>query len=125
MVSYRNPGGNRVKPTGYYILIEMEEVKNEIQDGALKGFSMGSIEENKREQSGHDVGVIRKFGPTVFKSFAGIDDSANVKERCFQYGVKVGDRVEFNRYDGKIPRHPKFSNYRIIQDQHIVGVYDD
>lgn len=112
-----------MKPTGYYILVEVEEVHQEVQEGALKGFQMTSNNENEREQEGHDVGVVLAFGPTAFTGFKGIDDKWDRDRRAEEWGVKVGDKVEFQRYDGKKPRHPDYQNCRLIQDQHIQGVY--
>ena len=84
---------------------------------------MASNTENEREKNGHDVGVIRSFGPTCFTGFKGIDESGDVAQRAKDYGVKIGDKVEFNRYDGKTPRNREFKDFRLIQDEHIVGVY--
>jgi co-chaperonin GroES (HSP10) len=97
----------------------MEEV-SEVSEG---GIVIATKVEHEREQNGHDVGVIKAFGPTCFMGFKGIDESLVTESRAMSYGVKVGDKVEFNRYDGKKPRDPKLENYRLIQDEHIVGVY--
>lgn len=119
-----------MRPTGYYILIEMETVEQTITEGALKDFVLHSPDENQREQTGHDVGVIKDFGPTVFTGFAGIPEEkgnttfSNI-DRAEMWGCKVGDKVEFNRYDGKVPRMEGYENYRIIQDQHIIAVIED
>jgi len=115
----------KIKPTGYYVLIKMEEVKETIEEGALKGFQLSTGEDHKRQQDGHDVGRIEGFGPNCYRGFRGIDDNASLEERALQYGCKVGDQVEFNRYDGKQPRHLEEGNYRIIQDEHIIGVYSN
>jgi co-chaperonin GroES (HSP10) len=108
-----------MRPTGYYVLIEMEEV-SQVSEG---GIIMSTGTEHDREQNGHDVGVVISFGPTCFMGFKGISEELDLEDRCLAYGVSVGEKVEFNRYDGKIPRDPSFSNCRLIQDEHIVGVY--
>ena len=57
--------------------------------------------------------------------FKGIDDNLPVEKRAELYGVKIGDLVEFTRYDGKPPRKEEGAGlYRMIQDQHIIGAYD-
>ena len=112
-----------IKPTGYYVLIEMEEVSQQVTEGVLKGFVMASDTEHEREQAGHDVGIIRALGPTSFSGYEGCDAETSTG-RAEQWGVKVGDKVEFNRYDGKVPRYPDFENFRIIQDHHIIGVIE-
>jgi hypothetical protein len=125
----------------------MEEVEQKdeklIEGSELILAAPKTKKENKdlaeREQNGHDRGIVRAFGPTVFEGFRGIDSemeyqepngpthirSTTSEERAEQYGVKVGDQVEFNRYDGKIPRETDYANFRIIQDEHIIGVYDE
>lgn len=111
----------KLNATGYYILVEMEEVES-ISDG---GIVMFTSKEHEREQGGHDVGIVRDIGPTAFCGYAGIDTELPVIERAKAYGLSVGDKVEFNRYDGKTPRHPEYGNFRIIQDQHLIGRYKD
>ena len=129
-----------IKPTGYYVLIKMEEIDKTVTEGALEGFVLQSGDEHDREQTGHDVGIVEAFGPTCFAGYQGIDEkvwvggpvskdnpgcrSCTATERAEQWGVQVGDKVEFNRYDGKVPRHPDFQNHRIIQDAHIIGVIE-
>lgn len=110
-----------IKPCGYYILIKMETVEQTVKDGALEGFVLTTTAENEREQSGHDVGVLVALGPTSFSGFQGIN-AIGSEGRAKQWGVNIGDKVEFNRYDGKIPSDPEYKDYRIITDSHILGV---
>lgn len=112
-----------IKPTGYYILVKMEEIENTITEGALEGFVLANDEQHEREQTGHDIGVVIAFGPTVFSGFAGID-AGTAGERCKQWGIAEGDKVEFNRYDGKVPSHPDFKDYRIIQDAMVIATIE-
>jgi len=112
-----------IKPTGYYVLVKMELVEQTVSDGALAGFVIATKEEHQREQSGHDVGTLVALGPTAFNGFQGVVGTDAVV-RAAEWGVKIGDKVEFNRYDGKTPSHPDFKDYRIIQDAHIIGVID-
>lgn len=109
-----------LKPVGYYVLIKMEKVENTTPGGIV----IATKAEHEREQTGHDVGELVSFGPNSFSGFNGINGD-NVEQRAKEWGVIAGDKVEFNRYDGKIPAHPDFKNYRIIQDAHIIGVIDD
>ncbi len=112
-----------IKPCGYYVLVKMEAVEQTVSDGALAGFVLSSNDEHEREQSGHDVGTLVALGPTAFVGFQGVDGEA-AHIRAEQWGVSIGNKVEFNRYDGKIPSHPDFKDYRIIQDAHIIGVIE-
>jgi co-chaperonin GroES (HSP10) len=108
-----------LNPVGYYVLVRVEKVE-QVSAG---GIVIASNTENKREQEGHDVGVVESFGPTCFTGFRGVNDEDSTEDRCKSIGVGVGDKVEFSRYDGKVPRDPEFKDYRLIQDQHIIGVY--
>ena len=110
-----------ITPTGYYILVEMEEVE-EISAG---GVIMHDAKQLKREQGGHSVGVVRALGNTVYQGFEGIDGRATKEERAAAWGINLGDKVEFNRYDGKVPNDADLENFRIIQDAHIIGVVSE
>lgn len=121
-----------MRPTGYYILIEMEKVEKTTGSGII----IASDTENKREQTGHDVGIIRKLGPLCYAAYQQVGIPLTKKigadkvhtftadERADIYGCKVGDKVEFNRYEGKVPRTEGYENYRIIQDEHIIAVIE-
>ena len=106
-----------IQPTGYYILVEMEEVEEKTKSGII----IRDDATLKREQSGHNSGVVRALGHTVYQGFAGIEGKATKEERAAAWGVNVGDKVEFNRYDGKIPNDEDHQNFRIIQDAHIIA----
>lgn len=110
----------KLKPTGYYILVKMEEIELTSEGGII----IATKEENQREQAGHDIGIISAIGPTAWTGFQGCD-AETAEGRAAQWGCKVGDKVEFSRYDGKVPRYEEFQNYRIIQDAHIIGVIEE
>jgi co-chaperonin GroES (HSP10) len=106
----------KIKPVGYQVLVRMEHVEKEIQEGALKGFELGTQKEMERVQHGHDVGVIEAFGPIAFKGYKDCNSPED-------YGVKLGDKVEFRRYDGKeVACDP---DLRIINDGHILLVIEE
>ena len=109
-----------LKPTGYYVLVRMEEVEQTTESGII----IATNKEHEREQGGHDVGVILAVGPTSYMGFEGIDDSLPVQQRMEQYGVKIGDKVEFTRYDGKVPSNPELKDCRLIKDEMILGAYE-
>jgi len=108
----------RYKPTGYRVLIEMDIVENEVQEGALKGFQLATDHQQEREENGHCVGRIKAFGPTAFLGYEGCENPGD-------WGVELGDLVEFNRYDGKIPLYDTEHRYRIINDSDILMVIGD
>lgn len=105
----------KYSPCGYHVLIKMSVIEKEIETGELKGFVLASGKEHDREEHAHCVGEIVSFGPTAFKGYAGC-------ERPEDWGAKVGDQVEFRRYDGKIPLNDKKKEYRIINDSDILMV---
>lgn len=108
-----------IKPLGFQVLVKMEAVEQEITDGALKGFQLASDTENKREQVGHDIGVVVDFGPLAYIGWEGVEGNDPI-ERAECWGVKIGDKVEFHRYDGKIPAN--FKDYRLVPDKELIGV---
>jgi co-chaperonin GroES (HSP10) len=104
-----------IKPTGTCVLIEVEPVEEKSSGGIV----IASKSELKREFGGRDIGRVLAFGPYCYKDFGLTPEG---------WGVKVGDLVEFNRYDGKIPRlaekDEKYKNYRLITDNDILAVYE-
>lgn len=107
----------KIRPVGFQVLIEMEVVENEIQDGSLKGFQLATQQESKREQDGHDMGRVIAFGPIAFKGYANCNSPED-------FGVKIGDIVEFKRYDGKVSSTDKQGKYRIVNDGDILMVIE-
>lgn len=99
----------------------MDVVEREIGEGDLKGFVLNSDNEHKREESGNCIGKIVAFGPTAFQGYAGCrEDSAPA-----DFGVRLGDKVEFARYDGKIPLGDEEQRYRLINDVDVLMVIND
>lgn len=121
-----------LKPCGYYVLVKMEELEEKdesfVEGSELIVAAPQMQKDNRdlaeREKAGHDIGTLVALGSTAFNGFQGVTGQT-AKERAEEWGVCVGDKVEFNRYDGKIPSHPDYADYRIIQDAHIIGVIED
>lgn len=107
-----------IKPCGCCVLIEVEPVENTYEGTSL----LRPTHETKREFGGRDIGKIISIGPLAFKSLDGCTSAED-------WGVKIGDMVEFNRYDGKVPRlsekDEKYKNYRLIHDNDILAVYEE
>ena len=104
------------KPLGFYILIELEEVKNETE----WGFKLDDNETSK-EQRTESTGRIIAIGPLAYVNWPGCEEG-NPAE-C--WGVKVGDLVEFKKYDGVETSLVEHENYRYIPDSHLVGVLSE
>lgn len=108
----------KIKPCGYFVLVDVTETEK-----VSKGGIVLPEELTKKEQAVEETGTIVSFGPTAFVGMRGCeDDSIPAYE---QWGLKVGDKVEFKKYEGKKSYVPGFDNYRYIPDTHIIGVIDD
>ena len=108
----------KIKPTGFTVLVQVEE-----RDKTFQGSSIvmpGGTSD--REFGGREVGKIIKFGPVCFQGFEGCEGPAD-------WGCKEGDIVEFNRYDGKKPalaeNDESLANFRLINDSDIKAVLED
>ena len=79
-------------PLGHRVLVR--QMKLEEFDPTYKKVSsvivIPETEDRKREQNAVDMGVVEAIGPTAFKDFGG------------DPWVKVGDKVYFAKYAGKI-----------------------
>lgn len=111
----------KYRPVGFRVLIEMDVVDREIKEGALEGFQITSDSEHKREESGNCIGKVVAFGPTAFQGYAGCREDSAPSD----FGVRIGDKVEFARYDGKIPLGDEEQRYRLINDVDVLMVIED
>jgi co-chaperonin GroES (HSP10) len=104
---------SKIKATGYYVLIETEEVTLKSDGGII----MASAKDEKRLEEAQCIGTVVDIGPRAFK---GLQCGCNSAE---EWGVKIGDKVEFATYDGKRPVSAgKDTKYRLITDQKIIAV---
>lgn len=110
--------------TGWFVLVELDEVDQTIKDGALAGFQTASNEEHEREQRGHHKGRIINFGPICYACYNGID-AETAEGRAAQWGVKIGDEVEVGRYAGEMLQKDGVDRYMLVPDQKIMGVLGD
>lgn len=113
-----------IRPLGFYVLIEMDEVKETTESGIV----VSTGDTLKREQNACDTGVIKGFGNVAFGSFAGCDPTEyppNHKYYRMQpheiWGVEIGDRVEYRRNEGKLSGVPGNDRLRYIPDTQIIG----
>lgn len=109
-----------LNPLGYYVLVKVAKAEEVTQGGIVLP---GSLVE--KEQMIEETGEIVAFGPTAYLGWQGCtpDDIARTGMSAPSlWGVKVGDKVEFKRYEGKTSYVEGFENYRYIPDTHIMGV---
>lgn len=111
----------QIKPNGFYVLVEMVEVKN-VSAG---GIHLGDV---RREQDAADIGFIRGIGNTAFFKFPGCDPSEYPPSHSFYsmspaqiWGVEIGDKVEYRRYEGKGSAVKGYEKFRYIPDTQIIG----
>lgn len=102
-------------PCGFKVLVETICVPLKTQSGII----INSESYTKREQGGMDIARILKFGPIAYQGYSGCKSPED-------WGVKVGDLVEFFRNNGKLSRlstdNEECENWRIINDSDIIGV---
>lgn len=108
----------KYKPAGHYVLVEVKPVETQTDSGIV----LYSPDELKREHGGRDIGKLVALGPLAYQGFAHAESASD-------WGVKVGDMVEFRRYDGKVPRlaekHEEFKNLRLINDNDIIAIIEE
>lgn len=107
----------KIKPAGPYVLIEVVPVEKVSSGGIVLPEEL-----TKREHDGRDIGKIAALGPMAYKDL----DGCQTPE---EWGVSIGDQVEFHRYDGKAPRlsetHEELKKYRLILDKQIIAVMEE
>lgn len=108
----------KIKPAGHYVLVEVVPIEVQTDSGIV----LYSKSELEREHGGRDIGKLISVGPLAYQGFAHAENAED-------WGVKVGDLVEFKRYDGKIPRlsekFEEFKNLRLICDNDIIAVIEE
>lgn len=107
----------KAKPLGFYILIELEEVETVSDGGILLPKDL-----TDKEQVAESTGRIVSIGPLAYVNWPGCDQEGKKPSEC--WGIKVGDLVEFKKYDGVKTQLADHDNYRYIPDSHIVGVLE-
>lgn len=107
-----------IKPCGYYILVDVTETEKVTPGGIVLPEAL-----TQKEQTVEETGTIIAFGPTSFVGMRGCSEEGRPAHE--QWGLKVGDKVEFKRYEGKKCYVKGFENYRYIPDTHIMGVIDN
>lgn len=126
------------KPFGYYVLVEMdklEEVDEEFIDGsailAPTQVKEKTLRERMWDQEGQDTGTLLAIGPTAYCGVSGILDQPNLADhdltvadsigRAAQWGVSIGDKVMFNKNNGKLINGDENDRRRLLTDTHIIG----
>lgn len=110
-----------IQPLGFYCLIQVDEVKDLSAGGIYVG-------DSKREQDACETGYLVAIGNTAFAGFAGCNPESYPPSHEFHslqpyqiWGLEIGDRVEYRRYEGKLSGVKGIKNMRYIPDTQIIG----
>ena len=104
-----------IKPLGFYVLVEMVEFDEATEGGIILPGDLVS-----KEQEATDVGYVRAVGPTAYHGYPGCDDEIPHE----QWGLAIGQKIEYRRFEGKRSVVKDCENYRYIPDSHIIGVIE-
>lgn len=116
----------RIKPCGYFVLIDVTPVEKMSPGGIALPDSLTTL-----EQMAAETGRVLAIGPTAYIGMRGCmeEDIERTGLPAHKlWGIDVGDRVEFRKFDGKPVDRPsneedKFLRY--IPDTNILGVISD
>lgn len=113
-----------IKPLGHMVAIEVLEVESKSKGGII--FATGKNAEF--EQDACEFGIVVAFGPTAFYGVTGcVPDKYPPSHPHYSmtppeiWGVKVGDTVEFRRFEGKKSAVKGKERIRYIPDTEIIG----
>jgi hypothetical protein len=118
----------KIKPLGFYVLVEMIEVEQVTSGGIVLPGDLVN-----KEQEATDVGYVRAIGPTAYVGYPGCDvdttdiDGAteiNLNTPAEKWGLEVGMKIEYRKFEGKPSAMPGYDNFRYIPDSHIIGAVE-
>ncbi len=118
----------KIKPLGFYVLIEMIEVEAVSEGGIILNQDLVN-----KEQDATDTGYVRAIGPTAYHGYPGCEVPGEVINGDLKYrespaecwGLEIGQKIEYRKFEGKKSSVRGHENYRYIPDSHIIGAIDD
>ena len=110
----------KIKPLGFYVLIEMELVEETSAGGIILDRDLVS-----KEQDATDTGYVRAIGPTAYYGYPGCNPEGKLLVPYQMWGLEVGQKIEYRKFEGKKSSVKGYENYRYIPDSHIIGVISD
>ena len=120
----------KIKPLGFYVLIEMELVEETSAGGIILDRDLVS-----KEQDATDTGYVRAIGPTAYAGYPGCEtemlDENGIMRKIpalkpyDAWGLELGQKIEYRKFEGKKSSAKGYENYRYIPDSHIIGVIED
>lgn len=116
-----------IKPLGFYVLIEMIEIQKKSAGGIIL-----ETKDVERQQEGCDIGYVRDIGPIAFRGFPGCDPKDYPPSHVYStmepyqiWGIEIGDKVEYRRFEGKVSGIEGNERLRYIPDTQIIGKVED
>lgn len=100
-------------PLGHFVLVEVKKVEEITEGGIILPEDL-----SQKEQAVEQIGTVIEIGPTAYKEWPGCDSDNPADD----WGISVGDTVEFKKYEGKSCYIEGHERLRYIPDTHIVGV---
>lgn len=134
----------KIKPLGFYVIVEQIKV-DDVSDGGI----VLPADLIAKEQEATAIGYVRAIGPTAYVGYPGCErikatrenpgcHTIDVAELGFmqhvsaepatpaqQWGLEIGQKVEYRKFEGKESSVKGYENHRYIPDSHIIGVIDD
>lgn len=95
-----------LKVCGHRVLIRPDSFNETVEEGALKGFQLDVGDGFKREKAATVIGTIVAIGETAWKDFSDGRPWA-----------KIGDKIYYAKYSGKIVKDSNDTEYVIINDE--------
>jgi len=118
----------KIKPLGFYVLIEMETVRQE----SVIQLPQELID---KEQDATSIGYVRAIGPTAYCGYPGCEMTEQIDldnggwenkdippHKC--WGLEIGQKIEYRKFEGKKSSLKGYENYRYIPDSHIIGAIE-
>lgn len=120
----------KIKPLGFYVLIEVEVFEEVTKGGIILDRNMVD-----KEQDATSIGFVRAIGPTAYDGYPGCDKESSTQTQigceiqpmppseC--WGLEIGQKVEYRKFEGKKSAAKGYENYRYIPDSHIIGAIEE
>jgi len=103
-----------IKPCGHRLVIKQDDLTEANADlRRMKAMGLVIPEDKERAKLNVDRGIVVSVGPTAFKDFGG------------EAWCKIGDRVAFAKYSGKLVNDPETGEELMVcNDEDIVCIIE-
>lgn len=110
-----------IKPTiaGPHALIRILEIEEKSQGGII----VQSGKDIRGEHERMRVGMVVDFGPTALAGYELPGDKKTKGPK--DYGICIGDFVEYDRHAGRLCSYKQFEKYRVLAAEDLYTVYKE